>query len=52
MCHKCVDCIEHSAQPPSSKPATWNIPTGPWKRIHVDFAGMEPQMIKGENVSS
>ena len=34
----CVRCQEH-AHRPASKAGTWTWPVGPWKRLHIDFAG-------------
>lgn len=35
----CYDCQENAKLPAASKPATWSWPAGPWKRLHIDFAG-------------
>lgn len=35
----CSSCQESAKAPPSSKPAAWSWPGGPWKRLHLDFAG-------------
>ena len=34
----CLQCQENAKCPPA-KPGVWSWPTGPWKRIHIDFAG-------------
>ena len=38
VARKCVSCLEHSSLPPQQA-AKWNWPTGPWKRLHIDYAG-------------
>ena len=35
----CSACQESAKSPPSSQPASWSWPGGPWKRLHLDFAG-------------
>lgn len=35
----CTACQEAAKSPPSSQQASWSWPGGPWKRIHLDFAG-------------
>ncbi|XP_065189626.1 uncharacterized protein K02A2.6-like [Sycon ciliatum] len=34
----CAQCQE-SAKCPPAKSGTWSWPNGPWKRVHIDFAG-------------
>ena len=41
MVKVCNRCQEYSKNPKSSLPGTWSWPTGPWKRLHIDFAGPE-----------
>jgi len=36
---QCLSCQENAAKPASPPVATWNWPSGPWKRLHLDFAG-------------
>lgn len=35
----CTACQEAAKSPASSQPASWSWPGGPWKRLHLDFAG-------------
>ena len=35
----CLSCQEEKPNPPAAPLHTWQWPTTPWKRIHVDFAG-------------
>ena len=35
----CPACQEGAKAPPSSQQASWSWPGGPWKRLHLDFAG-------------
>ena len=35
----CTSCQEAAKSPASSQPASWSWPGGPWKRLHLDFAG-------------
>ena len=35
---QCQDCQEQ-ARMPAKEYASWSWPTGPWQRIHIDFAG-------------
>ena len=35
----CDNCISTRNLPTKLKEATWPIPTEPWSRLHVDFAG-------------
>ena len=39
MVKVCPRCQEYSKNPKSSLPGSWSWPTGPWKRLHIDFAG-------------
>ena len=34
----CTQCQEYARNPPS-KSGTWSWPSGPWKRLHIDYAG-------------
>ena len=36
LCHSCQEAAKH---PPAPNPASWSWPGGPWKRLHLDFAG-------------
>ncbi|XP_013921713.1 PREDICTED: uncharacterized protein K02A2.6-like [Thamnophis sirtalis] len=36
---RCVPCQESCPSPPSSPSREWEMPRGPWSRIHIDFAG-------------
>ena len=36
---KCLSCQENATAPPTAPVASWNWPSGPWKRIHIDYAG-------------
>ena len=35
----CHSCEEGAKAPPAPNPASWSWPGGPWKRLHLDFAG-------------
>jgi transposase InsO family protein len=35
----CQICQETAKSPPDTRQACWSWPTGPWKRLHLDFAG-------------
>ena len=35
----CTSCQCASRSPPKVEPAAWPKPLGPWKRIHIDYAG-------------
>ena len=37
--HNCDSCQQLQRQPPPTRLHPWPWPTGPWERIHVDFAG-------------
>ena len=39
LLHGCVKCQEVMAVPPSAPLNPWKWPTGPWARLHLDFAG-------------
>ena len=41
MVKVCPRFQEYSKNPKSSLPGSWSWPTGPWKRLHIDFAGPE-----------
>ena len=32
-----LSCEENAAMPPTSPTASWNGPSGLWKRIHIDY---------------
>ena len=36
LCHACQEAAK---APPAPNPASWSWPGGPWKRLHLDFAG-------------
>ena len=36
LCHSCQQAAK---APPAPNPASWSWPGGPWKRLHLDFAG-------------
>lgn len=38
MAHKCKQCQEN-ARMPAKEYGSWSWPTGPWQRLHLDFAG-------------
>jgi transposase InsO family protein len=35
----CERCQENARLPPTAQHASWSWPMGPWKRLHLDFAG-------------
>ena len=35
----CKACQVHQKSPPVTKPYFWPKPLGPWRRLHIDFAG-------------
>ncbi|XP_026530759.1 uncharacterized protein K02A2.6-like, partial [Notechis scutatus] len=35
----CNKCQETRSAPPKAPPTEWEMPRGPWSRIHIDFAG-------------
>ena len=37
-CRDCMQC-QNNQKLPARSPGTWNWPSGPWKRLHVDYAG-------------
>ena len=43
MVKVCPRCQEHAKDPRSEGTGTWSWPTGPWKRIHIDYAGPDEQ---------
>ena len=36
---QCVQCSQHSKDPPKSPPSVWDFPSKPWQRLHIDYAG-------------
>jgi len=36
---KCSSCQETAPMPAKVPTASWNWPTAPWKRLHIDYAG-------------
>ena len=42
----CQTCQEHQNAPSSAPLHPWEFPDGPWKRVHIDFAGpIQGQML-------
>ena len=39
LVRKCTTCREHQHAPVAAPLHPWEFPDGPWKRIHVDYAG-------------
>ncbi|KAJ1524592.1 hypothetical protein ONE63_011078 [Megalurothrips usitatus] len=39
MVARCPNCQATRAQPPALPVTPWPQPTGPWQRLHIDFAG-------------
>ena len=39
MARQCESCREQDPMPHKGTTASWDWPSGPWKRLHVDFAG-------------
>ena len=39
MARMCTSCREQDPMPAKSTAASWDWPTGPWRRLHLDFAG-------------
>ncbi|XP_065072906.1 uncharacterized protein K02A2.6-like [Ochlerotatus camptorhynchus] len=37
--NSCKHCASVVKSPPHSPPVPWPKPTGPWKRVHIDYAG-------------
>ncbi|XP_064483069.1 uncharacterized protein K02A2.6-like [Ornithodoros turicata] len=35
----CEGCLKNQNEPPKAPYHPWEIPNGPWKRVHLDFAG-------------
>lgn len=35
----CIECTRHATAPPKFNSHHWEYPSGPWERIHVDYAG-------------
>ena len=38
-CAQCVQCSQHSKDPPKSPLSIWDFSSKPWQRIHIDYAG-------------
>ena len=38
-CSQCVQCSQHSKDPPKSPLSVWNFPSKFWQRHHIDYAG-------------
>lgn len=39
MAQRCEACREQDPMPSNTSTASWNWPSGPWRRLHLDFAG-------------
>lgn len=39
MVSACLECQAHANDPAKITDHSWKYPDGPWKRVHVDFAG-------------
>ncbi|XP_048856680.1 uncharacterized protein K02A2.6-like [Brienomyrus brachyistius] len=39
MAKLCPECLQTQKQPPSAPVHSWEWPTAPWQRIHVDYTG-------------
>lgn len=39
LCRECAACVAERAMPPAAPLHTWEWPTEPWTRLHVDFLG-------------
>ncbi|KAF4527517.1 hypothetical protein B566_EDAN015617 [Ephemera danica] len=39
LCGTCEVCCQTARLPPKATPMPWSTPPGPWRRIHIDFAG-------------
>ena len=39
MVRNCSQCIRSQSSPKSAPMHVWEFPSGPWERIHIDFAG-------------
>jgi transposase InsO family protein len=39
MVHQCSVCQEHQKSPVTAPLHPWEYPDGPWKRVHIDYAG-------------
>lgn len=35
----CTECAKHAHAPPPFRSHHWEYPSGPWERIHIDYAG-------------
>jgi transposase InsO family protein len=36
---QCIVCQENARMPEQAKTAMWDWPAGPWRRLHIDYAG-------------
>ncbi len=36
---ECVDCQSQQNPPPVAPLHPWSLPTKPWSRVHIDYAG-------------
>ena len=39
LCSQCVTCAQNSKDPAKSPLSVWDFPSGPWQRLHIDYAG-------------
>ena len=39
MSASCSQCLVHRRNPEQEMVHPWEIPSGPWERVHVDYAG-------------
>ena len=39
LCAQCLNCSQNSRDPAKSPLSVWDFPSGPWQRIHIDYAG-------------
>ena len=38
MCTQCVECSQHSKDPPKSTLSVLDFPSKPWQRLHIEYA--------------
>ena len=39
LCSKSITCAHNSQDPAKSPLSVWDFPSGPWQRLHIDYAG-------------
>lgn len=39
LIHRCQPCAQAAKQPPKCSLSAWPTPSGPWERVHMDYAG-------------